>query len=278
MTDESVHKNYKNEGGNTEYLTTYKPGLLTSIPRIEQRSALGITEEALPFGGMDFWNAFEFSWLNNKGKPEVAVAQFQVPCQSTNIIESKSLKFYLGSYSNTKFSNRAEVISNLESDLTLAARAPVSVTLMASDQIQQNGLGVLMGQSLDHLDIDADEYYWNPDFLKVESDTIVSDAVFTHLFKSICPLSGQPDFASVSIQYNGRNISHEGLLKYLISYRQHAEFSEQIVERIFVDIMNRCMPDRLTIQASFNRRGGIDINPYRSHDTDMAADVRVWRQ
>ena len=107
MTDESVPKNYKNEGGNTEYLTTYKPGLLTSIPRIEQRSALGITEEALPFGGMDFWNAFEFSWLNNKGKPEVAVAQFQVPCQSTNIIESKSLKFYLGSYSNTKFSNRA---------------------------------------------------------------------------------------------------------------------------------------------------------------------------
>jgi 7-cyano-7-deazaguanine reductase len=135
-----------------------------------------------------------------------------------------------------------------------------------------------MGQSLDHLDIEMDEYYWNPDFLALESDTNVRESLFTHLFKSLCPLTGQPDFASILVQYNGRMISKEGLLKYLISYREHGEFAEQVVERIFIDIMNRCAPDRLTVQARFTRRGGIDINPYRSLDSEMAADVRVWRQ
>jgi 7-cyano-7-deazaguanine reductase len=131
---------------------------------------------------------------------------------------------------------------------------------------------------LDHLDIDMDEYYWNPEFLKLESDVTVRESLFTHLFKSLCPMTGQPDFASILIQYNGKSMSKEGLLKYLLSYREHGEFAEQVVERIFVDIMNRCSPDRLTVQARFTRRGGIDISPYRSLDAEMAADVRVWRQ
>jgi 7-cyano-7-deazaguanine reductase len=227
---------------------------------------------------MDIWNAYEFTWLLSNGKPEVALAQFQVPVKSANLIESKSLKLYLGSYSDTKFNSRAEVSSTLESDLSLCARAPVNVVLLSPDQAHQNGLGVLKGQSLDRLEVDIEEYYWNPDFLTVESETIVREMLHTDLFKSICPISGQPDFASIFIQYNGRNISHEGLLKYLISYRQHAEFSEQIVERIFVDLMNRCTPDRLHIQAKFTRRGGIDINPCRSHEEEFANDVRVWRQ
>jgi len=265
-------------GQKVEYITTYKPSLLDSIPRAQQRSALGITDEALPFRGMDIWNAYEFTWLNVKGKPEVAQLQLQVPAKSVNIIESKSLKLYLGSYSNTKFSHRGEVISTLEADLTLAARDQVSVTLLSPEQVHQNGLGTLVGQCLDQLDVDIDEYYWSPDFLTLSSDVIVRESVFTHLFRSLCPITGQPDFASISIQYNGKNISHEGLLKYLVSYRQHEEFGEQIVERIFVDIMNRCMPDRLHVMARFTRRGGIDLNPSRSHDNNMAGDVRVWRQ
>jgi 7-cyano-7-deazaguanine reductase len=262
----------------TEYTTTYTPSLLDSVRREKQRGSLGITEDALPFRGMDVWNAYEFSWLNNRGKPEIALAQIQVPVKSANIIESKALKMYLGSYSGTRFGHRSEVISTLESDLTITARAPVSVTLMQADVVQAAGIGVLMGQSLDHLDIEMDEYYWNPDFLALESDTNVRESLFTHLFKSVCPLTGQPDFASILVQYNGRMISKEGLLKYLISYREHGEFAEQVVERIFIDIMNRCAPDRLTVQARFTRRGGIDINPYRSLDSEMAADVRVWRQ
>ncbi|MFT5043609.1 MAG: 7-cyano-7-deazaguanine reductase [Porticoccaceae bacterium] len=276
MADDTVLRNPADL--KTEYTKTYTPSLLDSVRREKQRGSLGITEDALPFRGMDVWNAYEFSWLNNRGKPEIALAQIQVPVKSANIIESKALKMYLGSYSGTRFGHRSEVVSTLESDLTITARAPVSVTLMQADVVQAAGIGVLMGQSLDHLDIEMDEYYWNPDFLALESDTNVRESLFTHLFKSLCPLTGQPDFASILVQYNGRMISKEGLLKYLISYREHGEFAEQVVERIFIDIMNRCAPDRLTVQARFTRRGGIDINPYRSLDSEMAADVRVWRQ
>jgi 7-cyano-7-deazaguanine reductase len=276
MADETVLRGY---GPNkTEYVTTYTPSLLDAVPRAKQRASLGITEETLPFRGMDVWNAYEFTWLNNRGKPEIALAQFMVPAKSQGIIESKSLKLYLGSYSGTRFAHRSEVISTLESDLTIAARAPVNVTLMMPEQVQQEGLSQLVGQSLDHLDIEMSEYYWNPEFLRIESDTTVRETLFTHLFKSLCPMTGQPDFASIVVQYNGRSISHEGLLKYLLSYREHGEFAEQVVERIFVDIMNRCAPDRLTVQAKFTRRGGVDINPYRSLDAEIPTEIRVWRQ
>jgi 7-cyano-7-deazaguanine reductase len=276
MADETVLRGYGPK--KTEYVTTYTPSLLDAVPRAKQRASLGITEETLPFRGMDVWNAYEFTWLNNRGKPEIALAQFMVPAKSQGIIESKSLKLYLGSYSGTRFAHRSEVISTLESDLTIAARAPVNVTLMMPEQVQQEGLSPLVGQSLDHLDIEMSEYYWNPEFLRVESDTTVRETLFTHLFKSLCPMTGQPDFASIVVQYNGRSISHEGLLKYLLSYREHGEFAEQVVERIFVDIMNRCAPDRLTVQAKFTRRGGVDINPYRSLDAEIPTEIRVWRQ
>lgn len=277
MADETILRGTAYEK-KAEYVTMYTPSLLDAVPRARQRASLGITEETLPFRGMDVWNAYEFSWLNSKGKPEIAQAQILVPAKSQGIIESKSLKLYLGSYSGTRFSNRGEVISTLESDLTISARAPVSVTLMMADQVQQAGLGALPGQSLDHLDIEMDEYFWNPEFLRIESDMTVRESLFTHLFKSLCPMTGQPDFASILIQYSGKSISHEGLLKYLLSYREHGEFAEQVVERIFVDMMNRCAPDRLTVQAMFTRRGGIDINPHRSLDAEMPPEVRVWRQ
>ncbi len=259
-------------------VTTYTPSLLESIPRKTQRQTLGITEDALPFKGLDTWNAYEFTWLGPRGKPEVALAQFQIPGKSVNLIESKSLKLYLGSYSGTTFGHRNEVISTLESDLTLAARAPVSVSLIAPEQVQQEGIGLLVGTTLDNLDIEVSEYYWNPDFLEIESNTIVRESVYTHLFRALCPMTGQPDIASVLIQYNGNIISHEGLLKYLISYREHAEFAEQITERIFVDIMNRCSPSRLGVSTRFSRRGGIDINSHRMHEESLPSDVRLWRQ
>ena len=171
MTDDSV--NQIQLGKTAEYVTTYTPSLLVSIPRAAQRQALGIADDALPFRGVDVWNAYEFTWLNKRGKPEVAVAQIHVPSKSANIIESKSLKLYMGSYSGTKFGPRGEVVSTLEADLTLAARAPVSVTLLAPEQVQHNGIVPIVGHSLDALDIVIDEYYWNPDFLEHESNTIV---------------------------------------------------------------------------------------------------------
>lgn len=266
------------QGEKTEYITTYTPSLLESLPRNDKREALGIAEGALPFRGVDVWNAYEFTWLNSSGKPEVAAAQFHVPCSSANVVESKSLKLYLGSFSQTRFGNRIEVISALESDLSISTRAPVGVSLLQPDNVQHAGLGVLAGTCLDNLEVEVDEYSWNPDFLVVENDLIVRESLYTNLMRSLCPLTGQPDTASVFIQYHGASISHEGLLRYLISYREHAEFSEQIVERIFVDIMNRCSPARLTVQARFTRRGGIDINPFRSHDENPTTDVRLWRQ
>lgn len=262
----------------TEYVTTYMPSLLESIPRQDQRQTLGITEGALPFKGLDIWRAYEFTWLNTKGKPEVAVAEFQVPGKSAHLIESKSLKLYLGSYSNTPFGHRNEVIQTLESDLTLAAQAAVGVSLMNPDVIQHEGVAQFIGTSLDNLDIDVDEYYWNPDFLELESSTTVRESLYTHLFKSLCPMTGQPDFASILIQYNGNGISHEGLLRYLISYREHAEFAEQIAERIFVDIMNRCAPERLAVSARFTRRGGVEINAHRTFEEPLPPEVRLWRQ
>lgn len=264
---------------NSDYVTTYTPSLLQSVGRDKQRQTLGIAGDDLPFRGIDVWNAYEFSWLNAKGKPETGMMQFQVPARSPDLVESKSLKLYLGSYSGTPFGNRNEVISTLESDLTLAARAPVSVTIHTPDQVQHTGVAALVGTSLDGLDIAIDEYYWNPDFLENEkSSTIVREALYTHLFRSICPITGQPDCASILVAYNGNSIDHEGLLKYLISYRHHAEFAEQIAERIFIDISNRCSPDRLAVSARFTRRGGVDINAHRTHEESIPAETRVWRQ
>jgi len=265
-------------GSKADNVTMYTPSLLQSIPRKVQRETLGITEESLPFKGLDIWNAYEFTWLGSKGKPEVALAQFQFPGNSTNLIESKSLKLYLGSYSGTKFGNRKEVITTLESDLSLAVQGQVSVSLLTPEQVQHEGLGLLVGHSLDNLDVEISDYHWNPEHLRLESSTIVRESVYTHLFKSLCPVTGQPDMASVLIQYNGNSISHEGLLKYLVSYRKHAEFGEQIAERIFVDIMNRCSPERLGVTTRFVRRGGIDINSHRTFDESLPAEIRVWRQ
>ena len=261
-----------------EYVTMYTPSLLESIPRQKQRQTLGISEGALPFKGQDIWNAYEFTWLNQTGKPEVAVLQLQFSGKSSHLIESKSLKLYLGSFSNTAFADRTEVVRALESDLALATQAPVGVVLYTPEQVQQRGIGQLIGTNLDLQDIEINEYLWNPALLVLESAVARRESVYTHLFKSLCPMTGQPDFASILVQYNGNSISHKGLLRYLVSFREHAEFAEQVTERIFVDIMNRCAPERLAVSALYTRRGGIDINAYRTLDEEQPANVRLWRQ
>ena len=261
----------------TEYVTTYRPSLLEPVCRKEQRAALGITDP-LPFHGTDLWNAYEFTWLNGKGRPEVAQLSLEVPSRSVNMIESKSLKLYLGSYANTRFSDRAEVACRLETDLTLVAQAPVSVALHTPEQVEQTGIGSMDGQTLDALDIGVEEFSWDPEHLSVESQNLVKESLYTHLFKSRCPLTGQPDHASILIHYSGKRISHEGLLRYLISYRDHADFAEQVAERIYMDIANRCQPDGLNVHAHFSRRGGIDIIPFRSREETPSSVVRSWRQ
>ena len=261
-----------------EYVTIYTPSLLESIPRQKQRQTLGVSEGALPFKGQDIWNAYEFTWLNQTGKPEVAVLQLQFSGKSSHLIESKSLKLYLGSFSNTPFAHQAEVVRLLESDLTLATQAPVGVVLCASAQVQREGIGQLVGTNLDLQDLEINEYHWNPALLVLEGAVTRQESLYTHLFKSLCPMTGQPDFASILIEYAGSSISHEGLLRYLVSFREHAEFAEQVTERIFVDIMNCCAPERLAVSARYTRRGGIDINAQRTLGEELPAEVRLWRQ
>ena len=262
----------------TEYVTTYTPSLLESVSRQKQRSTLGIDGNTLPFKGIDVWRAYEFTWLNSRGKPEVAVADFLVPSKSSQLTESKSLKLYLGSYANTTFGHRNEVVLALETDLSDAVQAQVSVSLNAPEVIQQEGVGQFTGTLLDSLDIDISDYRCHPEFLECSRMTVVRENLYTHLFRSLCPLTGQPDFASIQIQYNGPEISHEGLLRYLISYREHPEFAEQVSERIFVDILNRCSPERLIVSARYTRRGGIEINAHRTLDEQTPTEVRLWRQ
>ena len=263
---------------NMDYVTEYTASVLEAIPRINQRGTLGITEESLPFRGTDFWNGYDFSWLNPAGVPEVALIQLQFPCSSPRMVESKSLKVYLGSFAQTHFDRRKDVIASVEVDLTELTGGPVNVSLVQPDQVQGTGLGTPNGRCLDLLDITLDEYFWNPEFLQISSDVEVRESVYSHLLRTICPVTGQPDLASLQIQYQGRTISEEGLLRYVVSYRQHAEFCEQVIERIFVDIMNRCHPDRLSVQARYTRRGGLDINPFRTLDENTGVDVRLWRQ
>lgn len=264
--------------GKSKVITTYMPSLLQSIPRASQRQTIGVGEGELPFKGVDVWNAYEFTWLNPKGKPEAVVLQMQVPCVSSQLIESKSLKQYLGSYAQTSFKNSGDVMATLESDFQGAAQAPVSVNMLTQEHVQHGGLGLFPGKNLDAQDIEVSDYSLSPTHLSTLSETSVRESFYTNVFRSVCPMTGLPDFASIAIEKNGPSIDPEGLLRYLISYREHPEFAEQVVERIFMDILNQCSPTRLTVSGKFTRRGGIDINPYRSHEAAMPPELRLWRQ
>ncbi|KAA0875691.1 NADPH-dependent 7-cyano-7-deazaguanine reductase QueF [Nitrincola tapanii] len=262
-------------GQETDYVNQYDPSLLYPIAREINWQARGIQRGSLPFKGVDIWNAYEVSWLNPKGKPVVRLAEFRIAADSTHIIESKSFKLYLNSFNLSCFANEAEVLKRLESDLAQAAGGRVQVFLRKLDAPLQ--LERLQGECLDELDIEVKHYQPEPKLLRT-TDRVVEETLVSHLLKSNCPVTGQPDWASVQIHYKGPSIDRAGLLAYLISYREHGDFHEQCVETIFMDIWNQCRPQKLTVYARYVRRGGLDINPYRSSLAAEPANPRLARQ
>ncbi len=261
----------------TTYPDAYDPALLYPVDRAPQRRELGLGA-ALPFSGADLWTAYELTWLDGRGKPVVAIATFVIPVTSPFIVESKSVKLYLGSFAQTRYDDGAQVTSALQHDLGAAVGAPVEVRLIAAAAFAALSIGELEGDSLDLLPVAIDRYQVDPDAL-ASAGPVVEETLRTNLFRSVCPVTGQPDFASVSVTYRGPRIDRAGLLRYLVSYRRHAGFHEHCVERIFVDLQARCRCAALTVYARFTRRGGLDINPFRSTVADaLPANVRGPRQ
>jgi len=251
-------------GKQSEYSSTYDPKWLFPIPRMGKRQEIGIDPNNLPFTGFDCWNHYEVSWLNAKGKPMVAIAEIVYDCSSPDIIESKSLKLYFNSFNNTKVESIDALTNTIQNDLQACIKADVLVQLYRLDQANKFAIKPsFIGESLDNLDIECDVYLVEPAFLAT-SDEQVEETLYSDLLKSNCLVTNQPDWGSVQIAYKGKKINREGLLKYLVSYRNHNEFHEQCIERIFVDIMTYCQPESLTVYGRYTRRGGLDINPYRS--------------
>ena len=264
-------------GKPSAYQTQYQPSLLFPIARLGKREEIGISG-TLPFFGVDIWNAYEVSWLNLRGKPQVAIATFTVPADSPNIVESKSFKLYLNSFNQTKLADTDALLQLLRTDLSAGFGAPVHVTLTTADAFSALKLQEPQGLLLDRLDIEVDEYQPNPSLLKSDPNQVVVEETFvSHLLKSNCLVTGQPDWGSVQIHYVGAAIDQESLLKYLISFRDHNEFHEQCVERIFMDLMRNCSPQKLSVYARYTRRGGLDINPWRSNFSTPQPPLN-WRQ
>ena len=269
-------------GQATQYPEQYDPGLLYPIPRSENRLKLGFREgQALPFVGVDIWNAFELSWLNHKGKPQIALAEFQIPADSPKMIESKSFKLYLNSLNNARFENENEVRERLVADLSAVAGSKITARIQANDAIAKKGMQEMGGVLLDRLDIEIDPHIpADPNLLGVNEEFgPIEQCLVSHLLKSNCPVTGQPDWASVQIRYQGRPILEDGLLRYLIGFRQLGEFHEHCVETIFSDIKRQCKPDKLSVYARYTRRGGLDINPFRTdHNAPWPENTRHSRQ
>ena len=262
----------------------YDPALLFPIPRAAGRQGLA-SAASLPFHGVDIWNAYELSWLDARGKPQVALGEFRIPASSPNLIESKSFKLYLNSINQTRYTDVAQVRARLVADLSAAAGAEIGLTLSPLMQVAQaqaqSHIGSLAGDCIDDLDIEVDHYGPpKPELLGLlDGAQVVEETLVSHLLKSNCPVTGQPDWASVQIRYSGRQIDRAGLLRYLVSYRNHDDFHEQCVEHIFCDLLARCSPRCLSVYARYTRRGGLDINPWRSNDAQASTDnVRLIRQ
>jgi 7-cyano-7-deazaguanine reductase len=264
-------------GRATGYPETYDRSQLFAVPRAENRAELGIWD-ALPFTGADIWTAYELTWLDPLGKPAVAIATIDVPASSPFIVESKSMKLYLGSFAQSPFGSATALAQLIERDLAGVTGAPVRVSTRDAAAFASEQIAELDGELLDDLPIDCSEYEVNPSLLK-QAGALVDEALTTNLFRSVCPVTAQPDIGSVRIAYRGPRIDRAGLLRYLVSYRRHAGFHEHCVEKIFVDVLARCACERLTVHARFTRRGGIEINPFRTNaDEALPPNVRTARQ
>lgn len=263
-------------GQTTVYVENYAPDLLFPVKRELARIKTGIVEPLI-FTGIDTWNAFELSWLNSSGKPEIALAELTFPCSSAYLIESKSLKLYFNSFNQTRFDSFETVAAVIESDLTKAVQEKIAVKLYKHDYFENVELKNLTGICLDAQDITADVYEVEPNFLQASSEK-AEEALYTNLFKSNCLATGQPDWGSVWIHYSGNKIDHAGLLKYFISFRRHSGFAEHCTEQIFYDLMQKCAPEKLSVYVRYTRRGGLDINPFRSNFEKSPPNIRQIRQ
>ena len=278
-------------GKTSAYIDQYDKTLLFPIPRTGKRTEIGITAGA-PFFGADMWTAFELSWLNLRGKPQVALAHFTIPCETLNIVESKSFKLYLNSFNNSRFADAQAVKERLRADISEAVwrnadasletriLATIGISVLGMDAFDKEPVHELDGLSLDRLDMDFAHYTPAPQLLSATPDEApVSEVFVSNLLKSNCLVTGQPDWGSVQISYTGDQIDQAGLLQYIVSFRNHNEFHEQCVERIFMDIWTRCKPMKLTVYARYTRRGGLDINPFRtSHPQALPRNTRTARQ
>lgn len=263
-------------GKTTEYICTYTPALLFPIARSQSRQAL-LLNTSLPFGGVDIWTAYEVSWLNLQGKPQQAVVEFIFPCESEFIVESKSFKLYLNSFNQSKFVDVQQVTELLTRDLAGIVRAEVSIKLysLASFPSATTSFG---GELIDDLSVNIEHYHPTPELLTV-GDEWVTESLVSELLKTNCPVTGQPDWASIQISYSGKKINRENLLGYIVSFRQHQDFHEHCVERIFMDVKARCQPEKLSVYARYTRRGGLDINPFRTTDAvELPEHIRLVRQ
>ena len=273
-------------GQRSAYIDQYDPTLLFPIPRAAKRDELGLQADKLPFFGADLWTAYEVSWLNLRGKPQVALVSFTIPCETPNIVESKSFKLYLNSFNNSRFATPDEVRAKLVADISEAVwrgaphSATIGVKMIDPDLFDAQPVQELDGLNLDRLDIDCERYAPAPDLLTAAFDEPpVTETLTSRLLKSNCLVTGQPDWGSVRISYSGPAINQERLLQYIVSFRNHNEFHEQCVERMFVDIWRQCHPLRLTVYARYTRRGGLDINPLRtSQPMALLPNVRTARQ
>jgi 7-cyano-7-deazaguanine reductase len=272
-------------GRASAYVDQYDASLLFALPRETKRREIGITG-SVPFLGADLWTAFELSWLNPRGKPQVALAHITVPCESTHIVESKSFKLYLNSFNNSTFAHADEVRDRIRTDVSTTiwhggpVQAGAGVRLLMPEQFDAEPVHELSGLSIDRLDVECTQYQPAPELLTAALDEKpVDETLVSHLLKSNCLVTGQPDWGSVQITYSGPQIEQAGLLQYIVSFRNHNEFHEQCVERIYMDIWQRCKPAKLTVYARYTRRGGLDINPWRSsHPQSPPANVRTARQ
>jgi len=273
-------------GKTVAYVSKYTPSLLCSLARSDSRALLGIENNSLPFDGVDLWTAYELSWLDLKGKPVVAYGIFAFPCQSVGMVESKSLKLYLNSFNQTNFSSLEDVKKTLTIDLSFAVQSSVQVDLFPATVFANPNrfMGHLPGECLDDLAVTISQYKVDAGLLKLDDvnsasqHTHVHENLYSHLLKTNCPVTGQPDWASISIRYSGPRIHRESLLKYLCSYRQQADFHEQCVEQIFRDLLEHGQCEKLTVEARFQRRGGLDINPFRTNCAEQPLAVRLLRQ
>ena len=266
-------------GKASSYIDQYDASLLFPIPRADKRAEIGVTGSPLFFGA-DMWTVYELSWLNLRGKPQVALAHITVPCESPNIVESKSFKLYLNSFNNTRFLDAREVRERIRADVSFAAGVGIGIKTIGPELFDREPVHEMDGLNLDRLDVECLQFTPAPELLFAEFDEPpVTETLTSNLLKSNCLVTGQPDWGSVQVAYSGPAINQEGLLQYLVSFRNHNEFHEQCVERIFMDVWARCKPLKLSVYARYTRRGGVDINPFRcSYPAQLPLNVRTARQ